>query len=68
MSPMNLYQAFKSMSTFEKIDVQAWFPNNRDSIRLREKGKTDELIFTFKDKGEWCLETKEHYISRVKGR
>lgn len=67
-SPMNLYEAFRSLKMFENIKVQAWFPNGRGSIRLREKDTENELIFSLKDRNEWCLETKAHYILRMKGR
>lgn len=67
MTPKYLFEVFRSIDYFKNLEIEAWFPNNHDSIRLRTKHGVEELIFSVPHSNEWCLETKEHYISRMKG-
>ena len=68
MTPKYLFEVFRNMTFFKNIEIESWFPNNSESIRIRVKNTHEELIFSVKRNKEWCLETKEHYISRMKGR
>ena len=68
MTPKYLFEVFRSIVYFNDLEIEAWFPNNNDSIRLRTKHGAEELIFSVPRDKEWCLETKQHYISRMKGR
>lgn len=47
-------------------DVETWFPNGRNSIRIRLHDLR-EFIFTYNDEKDWCFETKESFIKRLKG-
>lgn len=63
-----IYEQLKSMTEFESTNVTAWFPNGRNSVRLRIKGCRSEMIFTFNGENKWSYETIDNYISRLKGR
>lgn len=63
-----IYEKFKSMTEFGNTNVTEWFPNGRNSVRLRIKGCHSEMIFTFNGENKWSYETIDNYISRLKGR
>lgn len=46
--------------------IYVWFPNGKNSIRLRMKDKR-EFIFTYHDEAHWQLETLDNFINRLKG-
>lgn len=41
--------------------VECWFPNGKNSIRIRQKNK-QEFIFTFLNDKEWRFETIDSYL------
>lgn len=43
-----------------------WFPNGRDSIRIRDINK-HELIFTYHGDTDWRLETVNEFLKNMKG-
>lgn len=43
-----------------------WFPNGKDSVRVRMKNK-QEFIFTYHGEKDWSLETINRYLTRLKG-
>lgn len=53
---------------FNKIagQIEVWFPNGKNSIRIRLDDK-NEYIFTFNSESDWSLETVNSYLKRVKG-
>lgn len=46
--------------------VEQWFPNGKNSIRVRFEGGS-EYIFTYYGDDCWCFETVEYFIRRLKG-
>lgn len=44
--------------------VSCWFPNGKNSIRVRLAG--DDLIFTYQSKKVWKIETVDSYLEGVK--
>lgn len=46
--------------------LTAWFPNGKNSIRVRYKAEGD-FIFTFNKEGDWSYETVDCFINRLKG-
>lgn len=46
--------------------VIEWFPNGRNSVRVRRCDNQD-FIFTYHDKNNWCFETVDSFIERLKG-
>ena len=57
---------FKTHLPFQARLVTEWFPNGKNSIRVRLTNK-DEFIFTYNKEKEWCYETVDNYIVRMKG-
>lgn len=47
--------------------ISAWFPNGKNSIRLR-RTEGDDVIFTYNSDRDWCLETVDHFIEHLKRR
>lgn len=54
-----------------KNEIDDWFPNGKNSVRIRLKeksmlpfmiGKGEDLIFTAESRNEWRLETMESWI------
>lgn len=61
-----VYNRFKALlPIYEKL-VTDWFPNGYNSIRLRLKEK-GEFIFTIGHDDNWCFETVDSWIRRLKG-
>ena len=44
----------------DKIEV--WFPNGKDSIRIRQKNKQD-FVFTYHGTANWRFETIESFLN-----
>lgn len=65
MTHNKVYEDFtKRMSVYTKQVIE-WFPNGKDSIRVRFKDGKD-YIYTIDESG-FCFETKERFINRLKG-
>ena len=48
------------------IGTKEWFPNGRNSIRVRLYNGSD-FIFTFYNENDWCFETVDSHIRKMKG-
>lgn len=46
--------------------VADWFPNGKNSIRVRIDGGSD-FVFTYNNWTDWCYETLDSYIRKMKG-
>lgn len=46
--------------------IDRWFPNGQNSIRVRLTNGS-EYIFTYHNSHDWCFETLDSYILRMKG-
>lgn len=51
---------FQNLST-EKVEI--WFPNGKNSIRIRTVSKR-EFIFTYNGSADWILETTNNFLKR----
>lgn len=58
-----------------KDEIDEWFPNGKNSIRIRFKKRTvlpfminkgEYLIFTAASRNEWRLETIDSWINSIK--
>lgn len=56
----NIHMAFQSQHVIQ------WFPNGHNSIRVRLTNNED-FIFTYNSDKDWCYETVDSYIIRMKG-
>ena len=54
---------------FEELysQITAWFPSGKDCVRIRI-ANGQEIIFTYHSEKDWCLESVNSYISKMKGR
>ena len=46
--------------------VEAWFPNGKNSIRIRQTNK-QEFIFTYYSQKDWRFETVVSFLNGAKG-
>lgn len=61
----DVYKQFKQkFPQFSKQIIQ-WFPNGRNSIRVRRMDGQD-FIFTYQGKQNYSLETVDSFIDRLK--
>lgn len=62
----DVYKVFKEYfpANYENVDI--WFQNGRNSIRIRYKNGA-ENIFTFNSSSDWKLETINSFVKGLKG-
>lgn len=68
MTHISVYKRFElSCPIISSGDIENWYPNGKDSIRLRfSNGR--QLIFTYYGKEAWRLETIDSFIiNNLKG-
>lgn len=46
--------------------IKTWFPNGKDSVRLRQLNG-QEFVFTFHSDKDWCFETLDSHLKHMKG-
>lgn len=66
MLQQEVYDVFKRYFPHTVKHVECWFPNGRNSIRIRLKNHHD-FIFTYNGKDDWNFETVNCFIERIKG-
>jgi hypothetical protein len=74
MTHKNVWEKFKECNGIVTDMVSCWFPNGKNSIRIRLKEDREEfkswagndLVFTYKSKKEWKLETVDSYLASIK--
>lgn len=66
MTQKDVYEMFKTY--FPQFAERAimWFPNGRNSIRVRQSNGLD-FIFTYESAKNWSFETVDNFIKRSKG-
>ncbi len=62
----NVYEWFKTLFPRFADEVTEWFPNGKNSVRVRTHGNQD-FVFTFKNRYDWKFETVESFIRSMKG-
>ena len=66
MSHTQVYKCYKSWLPDHAARTKEYFPNGKDSIRIREVGG-QEFIFTVLGEMSWKWETIAHFIKDLKG-
>lgn len=51
---------------YSRNRVDVWFPNGRNSIRIRQKNG-QEFIFTYHSQKDWRFETVTSFLNGMKG-
>ena len=66
MSHRDVLIRFELMFPQYKDSMTEWFPNGKNSIRVRTKGTYfRDLIFTFNDHLDWRFETVDMFIKSM---
>lgn len=65
MKHEEVYKQFRKLFPEIAAHVGDWFPNGRNSVRIRIRQGTD-FIFNYRDNYTWNLETVDSYINRIK--
>ena len=66
MSHEKVYEWFEHYFPQYSKHIIEWFPNGRESIRVRRSDKQD-FIFTFHSPDDWRFETVDSFIKWLKG-
>lgn len=66
MTHTAVLEKFKQMFPIYFEGATIWFPNGRNSIRVRQPDHKD-LVFTYNKSSDWALETCDRFIMRLKG-
>lgn len=64
MSHSEIFKKFNNIFSGIVPEVNEWFANGKDSIRVRIKNGSD-FIFTYKSDTEWKYETLDSYIHNI---
>ena len=68
MTQNQIHELFvNNFSQFIIGEIREWFPNGKNSIRVR-MGDNRDYVFTYNDPNSWCFETVENFITRLRGR
>ena len=66
---MNVLEQFNNLFPHLKDDVDVWFQNGKNSIRVRFRNVAlPELVFTFDSKKNWTLETVNNFYKKIERR
>jgi len=65
MTHNEVWEAFKKHFSEASEKVTHWFPNGKNSIRVRIYAYGD-LVFTYKNKKIWKIETVDSYLESIK--
>ena len=66
MSHKNVFEQFKLLFPQYIECIDTWFPNGKNSIRVRWTQDSDR-IFTYNGIDDWCFETVDSFLNRMKG-
>lgn len=62
-----LKQFEKMFPVFAGIRIKCWFPNGKNSIRIRHNNGL-EYVFTFHSITDWKLETQDSFLKTMGGK
>ena len=66
MLQTDVYEQFKVYFPEIAFFTETWFPNGQNSVRIRQTNGQD-FVFTYNGKQDWCFETIDSYIKKMKG-
>ena len=64
MTHTDIWKAFKDVLPAYAEQTTEFFPNGKNSIRVRLGSLHRDFIFSFTSKTEWCFETVDHFIKK----
>lgn len=59
-----VFKHFKSLFPTISENAQLWFPNGKNSIRVRQNDGR-EFVFTYSSQNDWRFETSDYFIKRT---
>ena len=65
MKHNEIYEKLLKTLPIDGQDVECWFPNGKNSVRVRSRCY-GEFIFTYKNKKEWRMESVDSYLNSIK--
>lgn len=60
----DVMQKFEEISNVDERSINTWFPNGKNSVRIRFKNNT-EIVFTYASPKVWRIETIDHFIKNL---
>lgn len=66
MSHKDVLEQFKKYFPQYAENMEQWFPNGRNSVRVRRPHMPD-VVFTFHNPIDWRFETVDRYIESMRG-
>lgn len=62
-----VYEYFKLYFPQYSADVSMWFPNGKNSVRVRvlRDNNSQDFVFTYGGKTNWCFETVNSHIKKM---
>lgn len=64
MTHKSIFNSFKSRFPDIEEHSEIWFPNGKNSVRIRLKDGR-EIVYTCNDKDDWRLESLDSFIKRI---
>lgn len=61
-----VYGLYKECLPDHEVDTVEYFPNDRNSIRVRQNNGQD-FVFTFIEPNSWKFETIDEFLAGMKG-
>lgn len=66
MTHNEVWEAFKKRFSYASNCATYWFPNGKNSIRIRFPDGKPDLIFTYQNMKVWKIETVDSYLESTK--
>ena len=66
MTHVEVYKQFNKKFPEITKEVEDWFPNGKNSVRVRIKNGSD-FVFTYNNWTDWCFETVDSFIKKLRG-
>lgn len=66
MMHQDIYKQFELCFPDYGKNIEMWFPNGRNSVRIRQVNK-QEFIFTYNGQDDWKFETVKSFLDGMKG-
>lgn len=67
MAHRDVWKIFKQIFPMYAEKATEWFPNGKDSIRIRIDEVHTDFIFTFHSNKDWRFETVNSFLKTNKG-
>lgn len=65
MPHKDVFVIFKKLFPPYAEKVTEWFPNGRNSVRVRIKETHQDFVFTYQSNKEWRFETAENFVNSL---